>query len=106
MTDQVLASNNSDIDSGTAEWLAKQNDLQPQREAIFKTVAASTHWKDPIDTVVSVGESLDAIRDAIIHFTGTAPTFTPVSVSEPNCTRLTGYRVQAIGYRAGPCGDH
>lgn len=84
-------------DAEVKAWAAQQTLLQPIREAYFNLVAPTTHWKDRIDAVVPNGISLDTIKDAVVHFTGTVPTFTPVAA---------GYRVQAIGYRAGPCGDH
>lgn len=79
-------------------WVAEQNLLQPIREAYFRLVQPASHWKDRIDAVLPSGISLDQVRDAVVHFTGTVPSFTDLG----NGTT----RVTAAGYRAGPCGDH
>lgn len=73
---------------------------QGQLEAAFDIVKSSTHWKDPIDKIITTPHlpgSLDLIYEAVIHFTGTVPTFTTL---KDNRTR-----VRAVGYRNGPCGD-
>jgi hypothetical protein len=84
-------------DAATAKWIAEQNALQPIREFWFAKVANPKDWKAPIDGYVPAKADLDAVTDAVVHFTGTVPTFT--------MTRF-GWKVEAIGYRAGPCGDH
>lgn len=73
------------------------------------------HWKDPIDTLVTVEEvdrlrpgyrDTDAlfcyIREAVAFYTATDATVR--EVHGPG--GLVGYRVTAAGYRAGPAGDH
>ena len=65
----------------------------------FELVENKTHWKDPIDTVIDAANvSIKAVYDAVVHFTGTVPTFT----HQGN----TLFQVTADGYRNGPCGDH
>ena len=61
----------------------------------FELVQA-TDWKDPICKVVPM-ENLDCIRAAIIHYTGTVPTFASMGNNR--------VAVEAKGYRMGPCGD-
>lgn len=76
-------------------WLAEQNRLQPIREAYFRIVANKSDWKAPIDAFVPATINLDAVYDAVIHFTGTKPKFVMTKY---------GWQVEAIGYRAGPAG--
>jgi hypothetical protein len=82
-------------DTNLAPWIAEQNRLQPIREAYFRLVADKHDWKAPIDAFVPATIDLDAVRDAVVHFTATMPDFT--------LTR-DGWRVQAAGYRRGPAG--
>jgi len=71
---------------------------QEQLDAAFKTVQAKAHWKDPIRSKCKASE-VSLITQAIIHFTGTVPTF-----GQPNKDGIV--TVRAAGYRNGPCGDH
>jgi len=67
-------------------------------EKTFELVQA-TNWKDPIHGSFSLEDcSKELMRESIIHFTATSPTF----------KTLEGGRVlvQALGYRMGPAGDH
>lgn len=82
------------LSAETQAWIDEANRMQPIREAYFKLVAAKD-WKAPIDAFIPEGTSVDAVRDAVIHFTATVPTFTKLSF---------GWHVQAQGYRAGPAG--
>ena len=78
------------------------DELQTKMTKAFALVQPKTHWKDPIDTFVSdvaLGAiGVDAIREAVIHFTGTVPSITRSPSDQ-------GYYVRALGYRTGPCGD-
>lgn len=76
-------------DSNTQAWLAEQNAKQPIREAYFNLVADKANWKNPINAFVPATIDLDAITDAVIHFTGSVPTYT--------MTRK-GWNVKAAGY--------
>jgi hypothetical protein len=69
--------------------------VQAHLTAAFDLVCDPTDWRAPIDATVSGDMDLSLLAEAIIHFTGTVPTFdgTP-----------GGYRVWAEGYRMGPCG--
>lgn len=69
--------------------------MQPIREAYFRLVANKDDWKAPISAFVPATISLEAVRDAVIHFTGTVPEFTMTQ---------QGWMVRATGYRCGPCG--
>tara|TARA_R100001530_G_scaffold118527_1_gene85654 strand:+ start:1114 stop:1350 length:237 start_codon:yes stop_codon:yes gene_type:complete len=67
-------------------------------KSAFELVQA-TDWKDPIHGSFSLEDcSKELMRESIIHFTATSPTF----------KTLEGGRVlvQALGYRMGPAGDH
>ena len=68
---------------------------QEELKSAFEKVQAQD-WKDPICKIVPM-ENLDCIRQAVIHYTGTVPTF----------AHMGGNRVavEATGYRMGPCGD-
>jgi hypothetical protein len=68
---------------------------QAQLEAAFKKVQPKTHWKDRIDALIDPADR-DMVHEAVIHFTGTVPTF----IEAPNGK----LRVRAIGYLMGPCG--
>jgi hypothetical protein len=72
-----------------------------QLSAAFDKVHDPCDWKAPIRTIISVSDpsELAAIIVAIVFFTGTWPTCT-------NTNGAGGYHIEAIGYRAGPCGDH
>ena len=69
---------------------------QDQLSDAFDLVAPKTHWKDPINAVVKADAVLVVVA-AIRHFTGTDAT-----ISLYGAHAL----VTAMGYRAGPCGDH
>lgn len=79
----------------TAAWIEEANSLQPIREAYFKLVSDKADWKAPINAFVPATIDLNAITDAVVHFTATVPTYT--------MTR-DGWNVKAKGYRAGPAG--
>jgi len=67
-------------------------------KSAFELVQA-TDWKDPIYGSFSLEDcSKELMRETIVHFTATMPTF----------KTLEGGRVlvQALGYRMGPAGDH
>lgn len=75
---------------------------QEQLQAAFTKVQDKAHWKNPINTVVDATENLHLIREAIIHFTATVPTFDILKVTEEG----TKVAVRAVGYQDGPAGDH
>lgn len=70
-----------------------------QLSAAFTTVANPSNWKLPIDARVPLGCDFDLllVREAVIFFTGSVPTITPVLLVKP---RGMAYRVQAAGYYA------
>ena len=76
------------------------DELQTKMTKAFALVQPKTHWKDPIDAFVSdvsvESMGIDAVRESVIHFTGTVPSITRAQ---------SGYHIKALGYRAGPCGD-
>ncbi len=74
---------------------------QEQLVAAFDKVADKKHWKNPVDAVIDASENLHLIREAVIHFTATVPTFDILKVTEEG----TKVAVRAIGYYAGPAGD-
>jgi hypothetical protein len=82
----------------TETWIAEQNRLQPMREELFRLVANPVDWKAPIDTLVPTKTDLAMLVDAIEFFTATKPIITYAG--------LDGFHVVAVGYRAGPAGDH
>ncbi len=63
----------------------------------FGAVCNPLDWKAPVDAIVPF-ESASMYYDAIVFVTGTTPK--SERVADGNM------RLMAIGYRAGPCGDH
>lgn len=70
--------------------LTKPEYTQEQLKEAFDTVCSKQHWKLPIDTTIENAD-LNLIEYAIIHFTGSVPTFTPIMGTAV-------VRVQADGY--------
>ena len=81
-------------------------------QAAFDLVKDTEDWKNDIygsfkeddgtepitlDRVSSGYCTKDLMHEAIIHFTATVPTFSPLEEGR--------IHVEADGYRAGPCGD-
>lgn len=62
----------------------------------FDKVADQANWKNPISCVVEIEDDAELllIRDAVIFFTASEPTFSPVS----NGFSGNSYRVRADGY--------
>lgn len=65
---------------------------------VFDGVANPTDWKAPIHCVCA-GEAVMPIVAAIQYYTATTPKVTL------NMTTME-YYIDAVGYRAGPAGDH
>ena len=63
-------------------------------EAAFRLVEDPTNWKNPIRARIDSGEDMDAIREAIIFYTGSVPTF--VTVGQFTLVSASGYYA-AIG---------
>lgn len=64
----------------------------------FELVRPPENWKFPINAVVKVPspELLATIREAVIFYTGSVPTFIPIPGTEDVQVRAAGYYV-AIG---------
>ena len=74
---------------------AERETLKP----VFDMVCDKDDWKAPIHAHFNPNEvAQDTVKRAVMFFTATEATFTPIT---ENCTR-----VESIGYRAGPAGDH
>lgn len=104
--------------------------MQKRLTGLFDAVLQpGQHWKDPINATLSAGafEGLvgflpakaelvgfnteaaeGALREAIVHFTATVPTFTYLRAGKvvARGQMYDAVRVNAKGYRAGPAGDH
>jgi hypothetical protein len=78
------------------ETLADREELKPY----FDQVCSKTDWKARIDAICR-REDLVKVSKAIEFFTATEASF--VEMCPPSIDWL---RVQSIGYRAGPAGDH
>jgi hypothetical protein len=63
----------------------------------FNAVCNPNDWKAPVDAIVPF-EAASMYYDAIVFVTGTTP--------KSERTVDGNMRLMAIGYRAGPCGDH
>jgi len=74
--------------------------------AAFNRVADAADWKAPISAriIIDSAEEKARIREAIIFFTATVPTFGSPwrPVDQPD--ECVWYHVRAIGYRMGPAG--
>ena len=64
---------------------------QDQLMEAMRLVENKENWKLPVDCVVPADSDRDLIFQAVIYFTGSIPSFTPVK---------DGFRVQATGYYA------
>lgn len=64
------------------------------RDAFDSVLNPEQHWKGPIDTVLRVSDE-ELLREAIVFYTGSVPTFRPIG---EGYTRVTakGYW-QAVG---------
>jgi hypothetical protein len=62
----------------------------------FNRVEDKTNWKNPIDTIITVGKNVDdelhVIGESVVFFTGCRPTYTKLTA--------TTCRVKAAGYYA------
>jgi len=76
--------------------LVTQGQLSKAFSLVETKVGPGTPWKNPIDKEVLIAKhfKMQVIREAVIHFTGSVPTFTAVRVLKSGCV----YRVQAAGY--------
>ena len=68
------------------------DEMQAKLTAAFNKVADKADWKRPIDAVIDRADR-DIVREAVIYFTATVPTFVDVGDK---------MRVTSPGYRAGP----
>lgn len=66
--------------------------MQSELSAAFNLVAPKDNWKMPVDALLERGYDEKLICDAVIHFTGSVPTFIKA--------RSGRARVQAAGYYA------
>jgi hypothetical protein len=84
-----------DLDALVVAVVAGQEVTRGQLSAAFALVADATNWKLPVDTTLAHGVAaatgLGVLREAVIFFTGSVPTFE----HEAN-----GMRVRARGYYA------
>ena len=76
-----------------------QGFTRTELEGAFDAVKAPGDWKNPISAWVSFSVVLVTFA-AITFFTGVAPTIAEVKPTDKIC------RLDCVGYRAGPCGDH
>lgn len=66
---------------------------QKRLSDLFDLVKPESHWKDKINAVVPFDADLTGIREAVIHFTGSVPTFQPVMDGDKQvyCVFAAGY---------------
>jgi hypothetical protein len=74
---------------------------QARAKSLFDLVACKHDWKAPINGVLEDPALLGPVSEAVIHFTATVPTITPVMIKG---RKTLLYKVKAAGYRAGPAG--
>ena len=68
----------------------------------FNQICCQADWKAPIDAVVP-WDLANVYGKAIAHMTGTEPIYGAQHFDDRGAVVV---RITAIGYRAGPCGDH
>jgi hypothetical protein len=75
-----------------------QGALSKAFDLVAPKTGPGTAWKNPIDTEVLIAKHFKmlVIREAVIHMTGSVPTFTAIRVLKSGCV----YRVKAAGYYA------
>lgn len=76
---------------------------QDELGAAFDRVADPRDWRAPINAVIAP-DRRTITACAIVHFTATKPRFTPLG--NPGSSAPKMLLVRALGYRAGPAGDH
>ena len=88
----------------TNEEYTNQEDYIPEigytysdLDLAFTTVYNKDDWKAPIDAFCMIGDQ-PLVREAIIFFTATEPTFEKIEGRE------NWLKVTAVGYREGPAG--
>lgn len=65
----------------------------------FDIVAPKDHWKNPIDATIEVDfNTADLIREAVVFFTGSVPTFEVIETVKDRGDGKGKYRVTAAGY--------
>jgi hypothetical protein len=101
----VLQLMDAEIGSSLAQVVATvhgQSVTRSQLRDAFDRVSPR-NWKEPIDATITLDGDRDLamVREAVIFFTGSVPSFTAVAsnVRPPKCR----YRVKAAGYYA-TCG--
>ena len=65
---------------------------QARLTAAFNRVAPADNWKNPINKIlpaITAAEEAE-LTEAVIHFTGSVPTFTPIRGARV-CVRAAGY---------------
>jgi len=73
-----------------------------QLEAAFAQVRPAGYWKDPIDAWIDFSD-YEVVAYAVEFFTATK--LRPIEMQGEGATGVR-VRVQAVGYQAGPAGDH
>lgn len=73
------------------------DEKQARLKELFKLVENRKNWKNPINRFVPDGTDMEGLREAIIHFTGSHPTFTRV-IRRKGKKDTWGYQVTAAGY--------
>lgn len=62
--------------------------MQSELTAAFNLVADKANWKNPVDALIDPAQR-EIVSDAVVHFTGSVPTFSPAGDK---------LRVKADGY--------
>lgn len=77
---------------------AGQSFKQSTLSAMFDRIADIRDWKNPIDAVIDAADLL--VTQAAVQF------YTATELTVEGSPAPGKLRVKAIGYRAGPAGDH
>jgi hypothetical protein len=92
-----------EMEKSIAEILAVQNDAASEHRKNFNILCAvypelGADWKGPISAKFNSAKLANKMKAAVEFMTGAPAIVTEISEDE--------YRLECIGYRAGPCGDH
>lgn len=89
-----------DMDDQVVDQVLGQPVTRRELCAAFDRVADKANWKMPVDAIVEIAThaELATIRQAVIFFTGSVPTFKPVAIIRTLDGSVCRYRVVADGY--------
>jgi hypothetical protein len=82
------------MNNTTKNWVEEMNAKLPKLRAAFDKVANPDDWKGEIyaRVIISNFDELTEIHEAVVHFTGTVPSFEYDAAAKVTVVKATGYR--------------